>query len=351
MKVSNIRKLDNKLEQHDISTQTENFYVRVGDVSCLIHNSPAVVFGRNEQGEFVLTDKSGFVAKGYDGKSTSADALRAMLSNRKADMTPERQTFVDKMANIFNEYKYATPPGFRGYLSGDLMYFNTPPLKNDMYSFKPNIVQYDVTANSEIGKRIGSSKTGIVVHNYYGDQFSSVQDALKNIKSNDVFIIPPVYVAHPSQINTAPIDKVEAFARKNAGAIQELFNPAGLKGIANIHALFYKYINNKVDSGLENLGADFTEWLNTEPLTDKKRANIVAYLQKNAKGVAALWAVIGSIMKLKDYLVAEFDSHPSDVSQSINGQSGGEGYVVKHPDGAVKLVQRSTFTKANRAAH
>ena len=27
--------------------------------------SPAVVFGRNDEGKFVLTDKSGFVAKGY----------------------------------------------------------------------------------------------------------------------------------------------------------------------------------------------------------------------------------------------------------------------------------------------
>ena len=31
--------------------------------------SPALIFGRDEQGEFVFTDKSGFGAKGYDGKS------------------------------------------------------------------------------------------------------------------------------------------------------------------------------------------------------------------------------------------------------------------------------------------
>ena len=29
--------------------------------------SPAVIFGRDESGQFVFTDKSGFTAKGYDG--------------------------------------------------------------------------------------------------------------------------------------------------------------------------------------------------------------------------------------------------------------------------------------------
>ena len=45
--------------------------------------SPAVIFGRDANGEFILTDKSGFTASGYDGKATSADGLQQMLMNRK----------------------------------------------------------------------------------------------------------------------------------------------------------------------------------------------------------------------------------------------------------------------------
>ena len=53
--------------------------------------SPAVIFGRNENGEFVLTDKSGFSAKGYNGRVTSADDLGDMFNNRRVkDATPER---------------------------------------------------------------------------------------------------------------------------------------------------------------------------------------------------------------------------------------------------------------------
>ena len=53
------------------------------DVTIKWDGSPAIIFGRNEQGEFILTDKSGFDAKGYDGKSTSAKDLEKMLLNRQ----------------------------------------------------------------------------------------------------------------------------------------------------------------------------------------------------------------------------------------------------------------------------
>ena len=40
---------------------------------------PAVIFGRNERGEFVLTDKSGFGAKGYDGLAKSTAHLEKVM--------------------------------------------------------------------------------------------------------------------------------------------------------------------------------------------------------------------------------------------------------------------------------
>ncbi len=38
------------------------------DVTIKWDGSPAVIFGRDADGKFVFTDKSGFSAKGYDGK-------------------------------------------------------------------------------------------------------------------------------------------------------------------------------------------------------------------------------------------------------------------------------------------
>ena len=57
------------------------------DVTIKWDGSPAVIFGRNADGEFIFTDKSGFSAKGYDGKSKSADELAAMLGNRPGAKT------------------------------------------------------------------------------------------------------------------------------------------------------------------------------------------------------------------------------------------------------------------------
>jgi len=62
--------------------------------------SPAIVFGRDMNGQFMLTDKSGFAAKGYDGKSTSAKGLQQMLTNRSPTMDQSRQQFIVNMGDI-----------------------------------------------------------------------------------------------------------------------------------------------------------------------------------------------------------------------------------------------------------
>lgn len=59
MKVTNITKLKEKYHQYDISTATENFYIRVGENTCLIHNSPSLYAGINpENGKFFVATKA-----------------------------------------------------------------------------------------------------------------------------------------------------------------------------------------------------------------------------------------------------------------------------------------------------
>ena len=109
--------------------------------------SPAVIFGRNENGEFVLTDKSGFGAKGYNGRVTSADALGDMFNNRKMrDPSPEKvadkEAFVNNMKTIWDKVESVIPADFRGYLHGDLLWFSTPQSKDGRLIFKPNTTTY-----------------------------------------------------------------------------------------------------------------------------------------------------------------------------------------------------------------
>jgi hypothetical protein len=113
------------------------------DVTIKWDGSPAVIFGRDANGEFILTDKSGFTAKGYDGRSKSADDLEQMFLNRSGGENRENPGYVKFAGNmkaIFDEYERATPKDYQGFFKGDLLYFTTPPVKENNYVFKPNIL-------------------------------------------------------------------------------------------------------------------------------------------------------------------------------------------------------------------
>ena len=322
--------------------------------------SPALIFGRNEAGEFVLTDKSGFTAKGYDGKATSAEDLEQMLMNRPGAKNPDEakranyMQFVGNMKDIFDEYEKATPKDYRGFFKGDLLYYNTPDKVDNNYVFKPNIVQYSVDANSDLGKKIGQSKTGIVIHREV--DATGAEGPLKNgdiFRGNEVLVFPPITVERPANINNNQLNQLENIIRQNAAGIDELLNKEILrqKQMSDFADVLYNYTNSKVDTGLQNLGGDFAKWLEAKPqISDRKKGKILEYIKEHMSAWSALWQTVSSLMTVKDDVIRQFDSHDSTVKQSIPGHGeGGEGYVLAHPEGDIKLVPREFFTRANRA--
>ena len=326
------------------------------DVTIKWDGSPAIIFGRDANGEFVLTDKSGFGAVGYDGKSKSGEDLEQMFLNRSGGKNrekPDYVAFAGKMRSIFDLYERATPKDFRGFLKGDLLYYTTPPVKNNNYVFKPNIVEYAVDVDSDLGKRIGQSTTGVVVHRMIDEagNESPVPEGI-NFQGTDVLIFPSVTVQKAPEIDDEDINNLKAAVAKNAGAIDKLLNAADLTAlkISDFAKVLYAYTNSKVDTGLENLGADFFDWMASSKLSPNKQKNIAAHIQANQRGFDAIWQVVSGIMQIKDKVISQFDSHDSTVKANIPGHgAGGEGYVLAHPEGDVKLVPREFFTRANRA--
>lgn len=330
------------------------------DVTVKWDGSPAIIFGRNENGEFILTDKSGFTAKGYDGKATSADNLQAMLMNRPGASNPDPKKALDykqfaaNMKDIFDEYEKAVPEDHRGFFKGDLLYFNKPDIEDGNYVFKPNIVKYSVSTQSDLGKKIGASKTGVVIHREVDAEGNEGPLQSTDIfQGKEVLVVPPISVERPADIPNEELNQLEAIIKRNSAGLDELLNAQELKAkqMTDFPKILYAYVNSKVDSSLDNLGADFAQWLEQrKQVSDRKKAKILEYVKQHAQAFATMWQTVSAIMKVKDDIIAQFDMHDQTVKQSIPGHGeGGEGYVLAHPEGDIKLVPREYFTKANRA--
>jgi hypothetical protein len=317
--------------------------------------SPSIVFGRNEDGSFVFTDKNGFVAKGYDGKPTTAEALRKILLNRGGGRNADNQSyinFVDSMERAFRIFKRALPKTFRGFVKGDMLYFSRPNVYNNNYVFTPNIVQYGVSIKSDLGKRISKSEMGVVLHRNIDSNGVETPLIDYNILNGEqVLVVPTVSVEEAPQINERQINQLKDIIFSSANKVDELLDTSTLSSnqISDLPNIFYKYTNSKVDTGLESLGLDFMLWLETANLTDKKKASIKQYIANNMDGFSSLWQIVNGIMRIKDNIITQLDRRSSLVSQSIDGASGGEGYVLASTGGDIKLVPREHFSRANRA--
>jgi len=326
-----------------------------GNVTLKWDGSPAVIFGRNENGEFVLTDKSGFVRKGGEGRTTDPEALKQDLLMRKGGVNkdkPDRIEFANNMAGVFPVFEKAVPEDYRGYFKGDLLYYNTPPVQDKNFVFKPNIVEYAIDVASDLGKKIAKSTAGVVVHRMVDPDGS--ERALKDLdifQGNGLLVVPPVTIEQPASVPNEEVERLAKIIEKDAADIDKLLDQNTLRAmkVTDFPKIIYAYMNSKVDSGLDNLGRDFVKWLETSKVSRVKQQKIIEYIKQNMNGWTSLFEVINGIMKVKNHIIADLDSRPGAVKSKTGGKEGGEGYVLAHPGGDIKLVNRAGFTAANRA--
>ena len=330
------------------------------DVTVKWDGSPAVIFGRNDDGDFIFTDKSGFTAKGYDGKAKSADDVETMLKNRPGyAKNPEGYSvLIDNMKSAYTAFEKATPKDYRGFFKGDMLYFVKPLAEGGDYVFKPNIVEYRVKQDSELGKKIGVSSAGIVIHREVSAD--GTEGPLKNgdiFQGNEVLVVPPVTVSDAPSIDDSSVKELKAIISKDAAAMDTLLDQNTLTQLKlkKLSEVFYTYMNSKVDTGLDNLGGDFLDWVQARnQLSGAAKKKIAEYVANNQQGFNALWEVVAKIQQVKDDVIAQLDNQPgapvrSSMSSKDDSVEGGEGYVLAHPEGDIKLVPRKTFSKYNRA--
>ena len=331
--------------------------------------SPAVIFGRDADGKFIFTDKSGFGVKSYKGKIESEEEMEGMYRSRaqraakKMGMTPDEvfqkrySKITPMMQKAFRLVEKSVDPDHKGYFFGEVLYFDKPAVEDGKFVFKPNMVKYKVATDSEMGKKIAKSDVGIVVHSEKDVDEEPILDKLnlEPLSSPDprVIFFGKTFIEKPIGVDDVEVSEVINSVQQNSTAIDEFFNAEKLRKLAlsNLPSLFYTYLNSKVDTGLEGLGGDFIKWMDSKPkISNQKKKNVANYISENKKTYDTIWDIVSRTMKVKDDIITNIDTEGGlPFSQSLGDEEVGEGYVLSDEGNLIKLVDRSKFTKANRA--
>jgi len=258
------------------------------------------------------------------------------------------QEFVGQMTGIWSAFESSTPPDFRGYVHGDLMYFDTPKDNKGRLEFQPNTTVYSVDPSSEIGQKIAKSKVGVVLHAYIDLEGNKSQVDTTKFLTGDLLILPPVTLTNSPDVDNKQLQQLQSILNKNSNNIDSLLNvPAELK-MKDFANILYTYINSSVKSGtLNNLGRqDFIKWVQGSNLSNPKKQKSTEWAEKNAAGFDSMFNFVIAIKTVKNNIIGQLDNQPAEIEAYTDGQRGGEGYVVGKD---VKLVNRAGFTAANSA--
>ncbi len=306
---------------------------------------PAIIFGRKPTGEFVLTDKSGFLARGYDGLATSPEQIQQIMAARGG----ERSGLVDLYKKLFPILRRAVPQDFRGYIQGDLLWADQPPVVDGAYEFTPNTVKYRVPVDSDLGRKIGDSEIGVVVHTALAEPGAPAEPiraaALQD--SPGLLVLDPS-LREPRQITLkdSVVKDVQRLISQYGTAIDRLFDPAELRNrrITDLPQLIKQYLNTRVrERDYSNLVAGFGEWV--QQRAPAKAPRIFEWATENRQAVAAVFQAFLEISSLKNELVRQLDAQGQDVQASVDDEPGHEGYVGQ----GMKFVDRMRFSAANFA--
>lgn len=311
--------------------------------------SPAVIFGRDAQGQFRLTDKG---SMGSEGPARSVQGIADVMAqrDRRAAEQGRRTDRVEKLVPMYRELwpylEQATPRDFRGYLKGDMLYSSADPVRQegDLLIFQPNKldgIQYRIPKDSELGQAISNSRIGMAIHTRMDDpqgQESPVGNPSGLLKPVPGLMITGAEV--PTLQNIQPDAKTVAQLQSllqgaAARGLGDLLKPEQLRQrqITDLPALMQRFINSLKGTDYSRAQpAEFGRWLQTQ-VSPRKLKNIIDYLQESQPrllGMQTAFDIWNLLHQLKQNLQHQLD-------QQVPGQ---EGWVLATPAGRAKLVSR-----------
>lgn len=312
---------------------------------------PALVFGRDANGRFSITDKHMFDKKDGSGRQIySPQDFFKYDANRGVD----RSGLNTVISNIWEPLEQQTR-GTEGYYWGDLLFGQpmTPKSGKFIFQANPKGLTYKVDAKSDIGKLLQNKTAGIAVHTYIPpnavstSQAKSLNGSLGALTNNGSIALLPAKITTIPKLQ--PLDKeikkVDNEVNNSQGAIDEFFknSPVAQSTLSNF---FTTYINKRVGQGdLKNLYKGFLEHLGSTPMTTSMREKLTTYFNSNANTLKLMFKIWSDLYNLKVKLKHEFDnaekSSPVQAFNSENERVGHEGYIFR----GKKLVDRLAFTQ------
>jgi hypothetical protein len=275
-----------------------------------------------------------------------------------------------------------------GVYQGDFLYSNSDLKKETidgevMVTFHPNTIVYAVPYTSDLGRRIRSSKIGVVWHTTYtGDSFENMKATFgkpiankfknsKNVWSTDAMFTDVSGKATFTQKQTDYITKLLS----DAGKVFRTLHAPTLNGISENEELLLlvkTHYNSKVRAGerIKNVGGhvnDLMSFITTryqkeidkrktqkgkDAQTEKMKKLMKFFTATNKKNLANIFLMMNYIITAKEYIIAKLDS-ASSIGTMLKTNNGfkvtsPEGYVaIDRVGNALKLVNRMEFSKAN----
>lgn len=318
--------------------------------------NPQIYWGREQaNGPLILTGHNGWLR---GAKTDNPKDLAQFIAHGSGNpKTPEEQkqriAFAKQFASLYPLFDAATPKDFVGFVYADGLFLQRPQLDQEgNYTFCPNPKSqtcYHVRPDSPLGQRIASAQVMVVGHAFFpefgmDDSDQQPIDDFEQFNSNPALIVQgPVYNSNPIGIDTTEVDRVEAYLKQNAAAIDGFLQST--PGLGDLKNILYTYVNQSAKArNLDQLGTqDFFTWLKSSKVSLPKQGKIEQLAGQHANALDAIFGLVGRIMGLKDKIIDQAEQGQGEIWDTQ-----GEGRV-RYADpnkqfGNVKLVPRKRWT-------
>lgn len=342
--------------------------------------SPAIICGIDpSDGKFFVGTKSVF-SKGTPKRCKSAKDINEFYSDQPG--------LVDK---LMSSLKHLPKLGISGVLQGDLMFTEGDITivnvnDEDCYVFTPNTITYAVPVNSHLGKQIARAKIGIIFHTTYEGESIETMSASYNVNlgtlslSNDVWFDDATYKDYTGIASLTPPENAELLkyisatsatmekigqakfdiiiADKDFARVIKPFINKSIRGGVHVGEptqflkSFISHYNDELMKGIEDMAGGLTGRGAQSRLAKIKARE--EWIADNSNTLLGILAVYKRVIELKRLIMNKLNQvdRIGTFQKTENGYkvTTPEGFVaIGHNGGAIKLVDRLEFSRANAA--